>query len=155
MNKFIVKQIDSASAGQTEKIAEQIGRKLKGGEVMELVSDLGGGKTTFVRGLAHGLGSTAQVSSPTFKISNEYRCPNFRLYHFDFYRLVEPGLISNELAEIIGDPEAIIIIEWGEIMQNVLQRERLTINFKTTGKSSRQLELSCPSELDYLLPEQA
>lgn len=155
MNKFIVKQIGSASAGQTEKIAEKIGRKLKGGEVIELASDLGGGKTTFARGLARGLGSTAQVSSPTFKISNEYRCPKFMIYHFDFYRLAEPGLISNELAEVIGDPEAIIIVEWGEIVQNVLPSERLRIDFKTTGANNRQLELNCPTKLNYLLPEAA
>ena len=56
----------SKSASDTEAYAEQIGNNLKGGEIIELISDLGGGKTTFVRGLARGMGSTDAVSSPSF-----------------------------------------------------------------------------------------
>lgn len=66
-------EVDSTSSSATEKLGEKLGRQLRGGEVIELVSDLGGGKTTFVRGLANGMGSTDHVSSPTFKISNIYR----------------------------------------------------------------------------------
>ncbi len=66
-------QIDTTSPKNTLNLAAKIGSRIKGGEVIELVSDLGGGKTVFVRGLAKGMGSTDQVSSPTFTISREYK----------------------------------------------------------------------------------
>jgi len=80
-------RITSESPEATEQLAEAIGRRLTGGEVIELVSDLGGGKTTFVRGLARGLGSADVVSSPTFTVSKVYKADKLELHHFDFYRL--------------------------------------------------------------------
>src|SRR3989344_5721785 len=93
----------STSSAETENLASKIGRALKGGELIELVSDLGGGKTTFVRGLAKGMGSRDHVSSPTFTICNTYKVKSKsshaaqELWHFDFYRLHEAGLIEHEL----------------------------------------------------------
>ncbi len=66
-------QIDTTSPEDTLNLAAKIGARLRGGEVIELVSDLGGGKTVFVRGLAKGMGSDDQVASPTFTISREYK----------------------------------------------------------------------------------
>jgi len=135
----------------TEALAEQIGKRLQGGEVVELVSDLGGGKTTFVRGLARGMGSHDHVASPTFTISREYHAAQLTLYHFDFYRLREPGIIAAELAEIVDDPKAVVAVEWSDIVQYVLPEKRLTVRLKTTGENSRELEFSYPDELAYLL----
>jgi tRNA threonylcarbamoyladenosine biosynthesis protein TsaE len=141
----------TTTANQTEALAEQVGRNLKGGEVVELVSDLGGGKTTFVRGLARGLGSNAHVSSPTFKISNIYKTPKMKLHHFDFYRLNEPGLVANELAEVLGDPGIVVAIEWGEIVSDVLPAERLMIRFTALDDNRRNIEFDYPAQLNYLI----
>jgi tRNA threonylcarbamoyladenosine biosynthesis protein TsaE len=65
-------ELVSKDAEQTENIAHLIGARLRGGEVIELVSDLGGGKTTFTRGLADGAGSKDIVASPTFIVSKVY-----------------------------------------------------------------------------------
>src|SRR5262245_31168810 len=65
MSTDMTRQISSASSAETEELAQSLGRRLKGGEVIELVSDLGGGKTTFVRGLAKGAGSPDKVASPS------------------------------------------------------------------------------------------
>jgi tRNA threonylcarbamoyladenosine biosynthesis protein TsaE len=62
-------KIVTNSPEQTIDVAKSIGARLKGGECIELTSDVGGGKTTFVRGLVSGAGSTDHVSSPTFTIS--------------------------------------------------------------------------------------
>src|SRR6185312_5854101 len=86
-------QTESISSDNTSDVAMKIGRKLQGGEVIELISDLGGGKTTFVRGLAKGMGSQDTVRSPSFTLSNEYRSGKLTLYHFDFYRLEDPGIM--------------------------------------------------------------
>lgn len=125
---------------------------MKGGEMVELVSDLGGGKTAFVRGLAKGIGSKDPVSSPSFTLSNEYDAGKLRLYHFDFYRLTEPGIMRDELAECLADPEAVVAVEWADIVEDVLPTERLTIKIESTGDMSRALTFTYPAKLAYLLP---
>jgi tRNA threonylcarbamoyladenosine biosynthesis protein TsaE len=146
-----VRRINSTGPLQTETLAQQVSRQLKGREVIELVSDLGGGKTTFVRGLARGLDSTDVVNSPTFKISNVYRSPSLTINHFDLYRLTEPGLVSYELAEVIDDPRAVTIIEWAGAAADVLPAERLTVQFEPVGENDRLVTFRCPETLAYLL----
>lgn len=124
---------------------------MRGGEVIELVSDLGGGKTTFTRGIARGAGSTDKVASPTFTISREYKAPKFTLAHFDFYRLGEAGIVADELAEVIDDPKYVVVVEWGEIVHDVLPEDRLTINIRMTGENARGFSFGYPSTLSYLV----
>ncbi len=140
-----------ASEEQTEALAQKLGNNLKGGEVIELISDLGGGKTTFVRGLARGMGSTDHVASPTFTISKVYKNSQQELHHFDFYRLAEVGLIKYELEEVIGVPSCIVVIEWAQAVRQILPSTRLTIKIKKTGWQSRQLNFRYPPSLGYLL----
>lgn len=146
-------RVVSDSQKSTEQIAETIGKRLKGGELVELVSDLGGGKTAFVRGLARGLGSSDHVASPTFTVAREYHSHNLTLYHFDFYRLSDPGIIAAELAEVLDDPKAVVAVEWSDIVQHVLPAKRLAVRLKLTGETSREITVSYPSNLNYLIPE--
>ncbi len=144
-------QTESTSSVQTELLGEQLGSKLRGGEVIELTSDLGGGKTTFTRGLVHGTGSSDKVASPTFTLSREYTAPKFTIAHFDFYRLNEAGIVADELAEIVHDPAYVTVVEWGDIVKDVLPGQRLTIYIKQTGEDTRQLSFEHTAELRYLL----
>lgn len=144
-------QIDSTSSEATEQLAERLGQSLKGGEIIELISDLGGGKTTFVRGLARGAGSTDRVASPTFTISRVYKTDDLEIHHFDFYRLGEAGLIAEELAEVISDPHVITVVEWADIVQDVLPQERLTITIEKTPTDGRRLTFRAPASLQYLM----
>lgn len=139
------------SSETTEQLAEKLGKVIKGGEVIELVSDLGGGKTTFVRGLARGMGSTDRVASPTFTISRVYEASGRELHHFDFYRLHEAGLISEELAEVIGDPNVVSVVEWAGVVRDVLPSKRLTITIDKTPSDGRRLLFRAPESLDYLI----
>lgn len=109
--------------------------------MIELVSDLGGGKTTFVRGLARGIGSDDPVSSPTFTINHMYKGTEVTLYHFDFYRLVEAGVMREELAEILQDPKGVTVVEWGGIVEDVLPTRKLVITITATGEESRHYQL--------------
>jgi tRNA threonylcarbamoyladenosine biosynthesis protein TsaE len=151
MNTGLTRQIDSTSSDATEQIAEQLGARLKGGEVIELISDLGGGKTTFVRGLARGIGSADRVASPTFTLSRVYKGKKLELYHFDFYRLQDAGLMEHELHDLLEIPEAVVVVEWGDVVAHVLPAERLTIRITRTGDNTRQLACSTPESLSYLL----
>ena len=142
----------SDSFEKTVQIAENIGKKLRGGEVFELISDLGGGKTAFVRGLNKGFGSNDPVASPTFTINFVYtRKDGKKLHHYDFYRLDDAGIIAHELIEAIEDAGSVVVVEWGEVVQNVLPANKVTLEIKHTGENNRRLNFSIPENLGYLL----
>lgn len=145
--------MDSTGPSDTEMLGEKLGQKLKGGETIELVSDLGGGKTTFVRGLARGMGSLDEVASPTFTIRREYRAGKLTLYHFDFYRLSEPGGAAYDLKEVIKKPKNVVVVEWGDVVKNVLPAKKLTINIKAVDQNSRKFKFNAPKTLSYLLED--
>lgn len=143
----------STSSDETVRLAAAIGNRLHGGEVIELISDLGGGKTTFVRGLAVGMGSTDKVASPSFTISRQYKAGGKTLYHFDFYRLQDAGIVANELAEVVGDSQAVVAVEWADIVENVLPADKLTVSVRSTGETARELTFTYPESLSYLIAD--
>jgi len=145
-------QTESTSLDNTLRLAATLGQRLEGGEVIELVSDLGGGKTAFVKGLAKGMGSQDSVRSPSFTLSNQYRASDLTLHHFDFYRLSEAGIMRDELAEVVADPKAVVAVEWADIVEDVLPAAHLTIRIETTGQDSRQLTFNYPAQLARLFP---
>lgn len=151
MNTDTTLSMQLASSEDTEKLGEQLGRNLRGGEVIELVSDLGGGKTTLTRGIVRGSGSKDVVSSPTFTISKVYKSEKFHIHHYDFYRLSDAGLIEHEISDDLNDEEKVVIIEWGEVVQHVLPYERLTIQIDKTGDNSRELIIKFPEQYKYMV----
>jgi tRNA threonylcarbamoyladenosine biosynthesis protein TsaE len=151
MNTAMTQSIQSADSNATEKFGERLGRALRGGEIIELISDLGGGKTTLTRGVVRGTGSTDNVASPTFAVSKVYKAPNYEVVHYDFYRLAEAGILEYELHDHINDPATVMIIEWGDVVQHILPDKRLTIKIKVNADGTRNLLCSCPKDLEYLL----
>lgn len=143
--------IKSTSSEDTERLAEKLAHNLHGGEVIELVSDLGGGKTTFVRGLVRGLGSVDRVASPTFTISKLYKSDRFDIHHFDFYRLGDAGLVGLELHDLLGEPRNIILIEWGESVAHILPEARATVLLRRTAELERAVTIKYPDSLAYLV----
>lgn len=144
----------SQAESETEAIGELVGARLRGGEVIELQSDIGGGKTVFTRGLARGAGSVDVVSSPTFTITKEYTVPNHqplqRIVHADMYRLQDPGVMRHELADAV-DAHSALVVEWADIVQDVLPDERLVVQITQQSDGSRLVSLTAPHSLEYLL----
>ena len=138
MSTAMIWQTRCISSDETEWLGEVLGRLLKAGEVIELQSDLGSGKTTFVRGLARGMGSRDTVASPTFTLSNIYRAKSAEIHHFDFYRLNDPGILSDQLRESLSNPKVVTVVEWGRSVQNVLPGRRMTIKLQPLGSDSRE-----------------
>lgn len=135
--------ITTNSDTQTRLVAQKIGGLLRGGEVLELVGDVGAGKTTFVKGLAKGLGIGEDVQSPTFTISRVYDGrDDLQLAHYDFYRLNDAGIMQAELAEVVRDPKTVTVIEWAAIVEGVLPESRITIEFIATSDEERQLTIT-------------
>ena len=110
---------NSYSAQETEAIACEIAKPLRGGEIITLDGDLGAGKTAFVRGMAEGLMISDSISSPTFTIVNEYRKGKIPLFHFDIYRLESPDELFDIGWEDYISQGAVVVVEWACIMPEV------------------------------------
>ena len=110
--------------------------------IIELIGDVGTGKTTFVRGFANGLGLKESITSPSFTISKSYALPNNRtLIHYDFYRLNNPGIMKAELEESLSNKNNIIVIEWADSVTNVLPNNRIQINIAYDENDGRKIEI--------------
>lgn len=129
-----------------------LGTLLRGGEVIELVGDVGAGKTTLTKGIAEGLGVNEDVQSPSFTISRFYEAARgLRFSHYDFYRLHDAGIMANDLHEAMSDTQSVTVIEWAAIVEGVLPTERLTIDITPSGELSRTLRISGLGEKNKLL----
>lgn len=132
--------VTTTSSEATQAVAAKLAPHLKGGEVVELSSDLGGGKTTFVQGLAAALGYHGAVTSPTFALSQIYALPSgLELHHYDLYRLAEGGIVGEELAEDMADPQVVTLIEWGGVVESGLPADRLHITLEPVADTARRL----------------
>ena len=118
-----------------------LGQSCQGGEVFELVGDVGAGKTTLTKGLADGLMVEDDVQSPSFTLSRVYTARDgLELHHYDFYRLHDPGIMRYELAESVKNPHVVTVVEWAETVRDVLpmHRKRITIAY-TQGGDGRDI----------------
>jgi tRNA threonylcarbamoyladenosine biosynthesis protein TsaE len=150
MSTELIWQTTSTGSDDTLRLGEALGSRLKSPLVIELRSDLGGGKTTLTQGLAQGLGSKDVVSSPTFTLSKIYKCAGgVEVHHFDFYRLSEAGVLRDQLDESLKDEKVITIIEWSDIVADVLPPEHLSIELKlkSDNPDERQINISYPESL--------
>ena len=135
--------IEVTSEQHMRDFGAKIGAFLRGGEVLELVGDVGAGKTTFVKGLAVGLGIDGPVQSPSFTISQVYDARDgLRLAHYDFYRLADPGIMADELSEMMADGRTITAIEWADTVSDILPSGHARLSFVSTSETSREIEVS-------------
>lgn len=135
--------------------AQTIGALLQGGEVFELVGDVGAGKTTFTKGLAQGLGVNDVVQSPSFTISRQYEGERgLRLAHYDFYRLDDAGIMADELGEVYREAQTVTVVEWADAVQHVLPDDRLQLIFRPLDEHSREVEVKPCGQRSQKLMEQ-
>ena len=120
--------------------------------MIELIGDVGAGKTTFTKGLGEGLKVDEDIQSPSFTISREYEARDgLELHHYDFYRLNDPGVVKYELAESVANSKAITVVEWGETARDVLPDERVTLSFRYTADGeTRECDVEIPEKFEYL-----
>lgn len=130
------------------EFGRQIAKQLTLPAVIELVGDVGVGKTTFTRGLAEGLGISEPITSPSFTISKRYGLPlsnlNGELVHYDFYRLNDPGIMRDELADTLTLPDTLTVIEWGNEVSNLLPESRIRLDISLNPDGSREIEVIDP-----------
>ena len=117
----------SNSVRETQNIAKAFAKSLKPGDVLCLSGDLGTGKTAFVQGLTKALGVEDIVNSPTFTIVNCYS-GKMPVYHFDVYRIADPDEMYEIGYEEYVYGDGVCIIEWPELIGEILPEERYDIN---------------------------
>ena len=126
------------SEKEMQKVGEEYGAKLLQQKnfpyVIELLGDVGAGKTTFTRGLAKGLGVEDELSSPSFTISRSYSGKGCILTHFDFYRIAD-------LAEAVEADSSVTVVEWGQSIQAILPESRAKITITYIDENTRELTI--------------
>ncbi len=142
MEKIITKSFE-----ETQALGLELAKKLKGGEVLALHGDLGSGKTTFMQGLAKGLGIKRNIISPTFIIMRTYAIGNDsniqNLYHVDLYRIASENDIDGlGLKELLGEKENIVAIEWPEKIKKVLPKNKIDIYFEYLQEDKRKIRIA-------------
>lgn len=132
------------------QLGKKFAQNLKLPCVIELIGDVGAGKTTFTRGLAQGLGIDEAITSPTFVLSKRYYIPPSAdhnegsgiLVHYDFYRLLDPGIMSEELAEAIAEPNSLVVVEWAESVSSLLPEDTIQVKIELEDDGSRLVEIN-------------
>ena len=129
----------------TQKIAQDLAKNLKGGEVIALFGDLGAGKTVFVQGLARGLGIKRRIISPSFVFMRTYPIilgqKPLTFYHLDLYKGESMAdLASLGLGEIFS-PESVVVLEWADRIKKELPKKRINVFFETIDEKTRRISI--------------
>ena len=130
--KYVSRSIDD-----TLRLAENIESEKFPNMVICLIGELGSGKTVFVKGFAHALGIEENITSPTFNLVKEYLNGELPLYHMDVYRL--EGNPDNVGFDDYFSRGGVTIVEWSDMISDILPEERLEIEFKVVNENTRVL----------------
>ena len=132
------------SVEETQSLAKKLAKNVIPGSIISLVGELGTGKTTFTKGFARQMGIKDHVTSPTFKLVSEYQGEKYKLNHIDAYRMNGPeDFLNIGGEEYLTSKNSITIIEWGDLLIDILSSKTITINFKRikSPKESRNIEI--------------
>jgi tRNA threonylcarbamoyladenosine biosynthesis protein TsaE len=124
---MIEKRLKTRSVNGTMALAQNIMElMLPAPRLVILRGDLGAGKTTLVKGIAQSIGANPDdVTSPTFTLVHEYQGTRLKIYHLDLYRLErDEELLALGIEEMEADPNALVLVEWGEKFPSLMQRAR-------------------------------
>ena len=131
---------------ETQKWGARVAKHFSGGEIVCLWGDLGTGKTTLVKGIAQGLKiDPVKVNSPTFVLMNAYQ-GRLPLFHFDLYRLDEPGEILRLDYEEYFYDGGVTLVEWAPKLGSLCPPEYLRVELVHKGEHKRLLKISAVGE---------
>jgi tRNA threonylcarbamoyladenosine biosynthesis protein TsaE len=125
-------EIRTATADETRAAGSALGPHLRPGDALALTGELGAGKTTFVQGVAAGLGFVGHVASPTFTLVREYRA-RLPIHHVDVYRLDRVQDVLDLGLEEATAEGGILLVEWGDVVEGLLPPEHLLVTLTLDG----------------------
>lgn len=130
----------------TQRVGALLGRLLRPGDVVMLLGPLGAGKTCLVQGIAHGLGITVPVTSPTFVLMNQYPGPT-TLYHIDLYRIENvPEALDLGLDDYFYSGDGVCTVEWPDRAPAAMPLEYLEVAMQHEGEATRRLTFKATGE---------
>lgn len=125
---------------ETKRLGLDFAKFLRKGDIVCLYGDLGSGKTTFVQGLAVGLGIKNRIISPTFVMVRSYKLGAMGFYHIDLYRIErEKDIESLGIEEIINNKNNIVVIEWAEKLMSKRPKKRIDVKFSYEKSDVRKI----------------
>ena len=132
-------KIKTKSPEETEKVGEEFGKRLKLGDIVLVIGELGAGKSIFIRGIAKGLKVKEIVKSPSFVILQEFE-GKYPFYHVDLYRVNTQD--TNELGIFELMDKGIVCIEWGERILPILKHvKKIVVTIKKLEGNLREIEI--------------
>jgi tRNA threonylcarbamoyladenosine biosynthesis protein TsaE len=135
-------ELETGTADQTRDLGAALATMLQPRDTVMLTGDLGAGKTTLVQGIGRGLGVEEQVASPTFTLVKEYG-GRLDVAHVDVYRLERVQDVVDLGLDELGGPDRVLLIEWGDAVQDLLPDDRLRVELTTgTGDETRRIVLT-------------
>jgi len=139
----------SRSPEQTRSIGARLGSSCMGGEVIALEGDLGSGKTVLAQGIGLGWGATTHLTSPTFTFIRRHSRDQDQLYlyHIDLYRIARAvDVASLGLDDILGNPQAVCIVEWADRVPGIIPADRLWVKLRWLDDFRRSLTFEAVGE---------
>jgi tRNA threonylcarbamoyladenosine biosynthesis protein TsaE len=127
----------SNSKEDNDRFADWFEKAFPKPSIVLLKGTMGAGKTTLMKSLCKALGSSDDVSSPTFSLVNEYRCPNGKIFHFDLYRLKKPTELLDMGFEEYVDSGAYCFIEWPELAEKFLPANAIHLSIQVEGETRK------------------
>lgn len=136
-------ELETGTADRTRDVGAALATILQPRDTVMLTGDLGAGKTTFVQGIGRGLGVEEQVASPTFTLVKEYG-GRLDVAHVDVYRLERVQDVVDLGLDELGGPDRVLLIEWGDAIQDLLPDDRLLVELTTepTDDETRRIVLT-------------
>ena len=134
--------IRAATAEDTRDVGAALAGLLRTHDVVVLTGELGAGKTTFVQGIARGLGATEHVASPTFTLVREYVSGRVPVAHVDLYRLEREQDVIDLALDELEDGERVLLVEWGDPVAELLGDERLRVEFAADPDDVRRITVA-------------
>ena len=136
-----MRKVITNSAEETFRLGKLFSEILKEKDILLLEGALGGGKTTFVKGILHGFCAKAKVLSPSFTLLRCYKRKKLSIYHIDLYRIAKKDIFSFGIEDYLYAPGAITLVEWGQKLEDYLPLY-IKVNFSFAAVNTRRIVFS-------------
>jgi len=141
----MVIEIETETADRTREVGQALATVLQPRDTVILTGDLGAGKTTLVQGIGRGLGVGDHVASPTFTLVREYS-GRLDVAHVDVYRLERVQDVVDLALDELGGPERVLLVEWGDAVQDLLPEDRLRVQLTTDRADAETRRISVAAQ---------
>jgi tRNA threonylcarbamoyladenosine biosynthesis protein TsaE len=125
-------------AEETHAFGERLGRRLRPGDWVALIGELGAGKTTLVSGIVEGIHPGTRGRSPTYVLVEVYGASP-RIVHADLYRLSAPAEYESLGIEDLAAEGAVVLVEWADRAADRMPAERLELRLEYAGDEAREV----------------